>query len=853
MPDAERAAFLEAARALRGLQRLVLDGQPAQPGDSPSPAPAAAPSASTEATPFVGRGHELAQLRAGLAQLAEGRGGTVLVEGEPGIGKTRLLRELLREAQSRGLPLLATKCYEIERAMPYQPVIDLVSRALELANAADIARLGAVSLAELKALAPEIGERFPELPALSGDFPEARQARLSRAVGQLLDAALGAGASLLVVDDLQWADAASVQVLHHLARQGAQRARLVVLAYRDEDVDQDERLARLIDSLCREAAARRLPLPRLQAADTAQLVTAMADAGLAERLHLETEGNPFFLVSMLQSLSEGTATAGAPAPPRPGQLPEALRAAVRVRLAHVPKAYRPVLETAAVLGRHFDFDTLLQVGSDSEAQLLDAVEALVRRRLLREHAEGGVYDFSHDKLREVVYGDIGGARRRLLHQTVAEALERHGDADAHEHIARLAEHFERAMLWPKALHYLQRAGERSRALFAMRDALHWLDRAVAIAELHPRSLDEPQRLALYAQRGAARAQAGQTQGAVADLRRVVDAARAAGERERTRDALVQLGMAYRRADAYEQATACLGEALDEARALNDERQAADTLYHLGTVAWSTGLNDQATAHHQQAVQICERRGFVDLVAVQAYHGRGEAHFANAEPAAAIACYTRSLALARSIGDRSYESENLMMIGHACVGTKGSGDYPRALAHFEAALDIARAADLQWHLGPTLLGLDHVRACTGRYGEAWLGMQRTLQQLQELGQLRYQFIALDAIAHLLLDLGLQSQALPLLQQGQALARDSGILFWRATLDAHVAVARARLGEHGDTALLQLTLEHTRAHAERYMQVRCLDALAEMALLEGDAARCLASGRRAAAHRRRQRPA
>ena len=101
------------------------------------------------------------------------------------------------------------------------------------------------------------------------------------------------------------------------------------------------------------------------------------------------------------------------------------------------------------------------------------------------------------------------------------------------------------------------------------------------AESHPESLDERQRLALYERRGAARAQAGQTQGAVADIRRVVDAARAGGDRERTRDALVQLGMAYRRADAYEEATACLTEALAESRAMNDERHAADTLYHLG--------------------------------------------------------------------------------------------------------------------------------------------------------------------------------------------------------------------------------------------------------------------------------
>ena len=337
VPEGERAAFLEASRALRSLERLAVDGLPAPHGAATAPPAAAVPP--VEATPFVGRGRELAQLLAGLAQLAEGQGGTVLVEGEPGIGKSRLLRELLHEARSRGLPLLATKCYEIERAMPYQPVVDLVSRALQLAGAADIAQLGAVSLAELKALVPEIGERFAELPALSGDFPEARQARLSRAVGQLLDAALGAGPSLLVVDDLQWADEASAQVLHHLARQGAERARLVVFAYRDEDVDQNERLARLVDSLGRETAARRLPLQRLDAAATAQLVAAMADAALAERLHLETEGNPFFLVSMLQSLNEGAPAAGMP--PRPGALPEALRAAVRVRLAQVPKVYRP--------------------------------------------------------------------------------------------------------------------------------------------------------------------------------------------------------------------------------------------------------------------------------------------------------------------------------------------------------------------------------------------------------------------------------------------------------------------------------------------------------------------------------
>jgi tetratricopeptide (TPR) repeat protein len=305
---------------------------------------------------------------------------------------------------------------------------------------------------------------------------------------------------------------------------------------------------------------------------------------------------------------------------------------------------------------------------------------------------------------------------------------------------------------------------------------------------------------------------------------------------KARDAIIQLGMTYRRADDYERAAECLNEALAESRAMRDEHRAADTLYHLGTVMWSEGRNREAIPFHQEAVEICERSGLADLVAVQAYHGRGEAHFANAEPKAAIACYTRSLELARGIGDRSYESENLMMIGHACTGAKGLGDYPRALAHFEAALGIARAADLQWHLGPTLLGAQHVRACTGHYGEAWTGMIETLHWLESVHHVRYQLIAYDFLGHLLLDLDLNEQAAETMARGLALGRATGINFWRAGLDAALAIARTRLGQRGIAADVEAALDRSRHNAERYMTTRCLEALAEIALTAGDAGRC-----------------
>ena len=197
-----------------------------------------------------------------IARLTTGQGHCVLIEGEPGIGKSRLMREVAAYAEERGIATLATNCYEIERAIPYQPIIELVSRTLDRASPASLRGLAPVSLAELAALVPDVGERFADLPQLSNDFPEARQARLSRAIGQLLEAARDGRPLVLMVDDIQWADDASAQVLHYLARLARERPLLVLYAYRDEELDSDERLARLIGGLRRGADAHRGKLER---------------------------------------------------------------------------------------------------------------------------------------------------------------------------------------------------------------------------------------------------------------------------------------------------------------------------------------------------------------------------------------------------------------------------------------------------------------------------------------------------------------------------------------------------------------------------------------------------------------
>ena len=290
-------------------------------------------------------------------------------------------------------------------------------------------------------------------------------------------------------------------------------------------------------------------------------------------------------------------------------------------------------------------------------------------------------------------------------------------------------------------------------------------------------------------------------------------------------------MAYRLADAYEQALAFLYEALTASRGMRDDRHAADTLYHLGTVAWSNGRNDLSITHHQQAGDICEELRLMELVAVQAFHGRGEAYFANAQPAAAIRSFSRSLELARGIADMSDESENLMMIGWACIGQMGLGDYARALSHFDAALDIARSADLQWHPGPKLIGRAHAQMALGRFGDAWAALNDALPRLETLRLARYQMTAHDALGCLLLDLNLDQRASEHFERGLALGHDAGIMYWRPRLQANVLIAQLRIGGPVDPAALQATLRQTQEHSEAWQTLRCLEALAESALAAG----------------------
>lgn len=830
IPALQRAAFVQAARHVQAVAVPALDHPAVEPTRSQAGS-ARPPVAMT--TPLVGRAEHCAALADGLGHARAGAGQVVLLQGEAGIGKSRLIQEAGGDARRLGLAVLGANCYEIERSIAYQPVVELAAQACAALTPAQLRGMAPVLLAELAALVPALAARVPALPALSADFPEARQARLFQALAQLFEVTAAARGLLLSVDNIQWADDASLRFLHYLARRVAALPLLLLCAFRDEDLEATPELGALIASLRGDAHTRVLVLPRLSLADVGALLSAAATPlgaapDLAARLLQESEGNPFFLWSQLHAIGEATALAAGERLP----LTQEVCDSVRARLARVPGQDRALLEIAAVLGRRFHFERLLTLCGMAPPAFLGTLEALVSRRLLWQEREGGYCDFSHDKVREVVYQDTGPTRRLLLHRQVAQLLEQEGGGDAHERHGLLAEHCERGEDWTRAVHYLGLAADHSLRLFAIRESLQWLDRALALLDAHPDAATAAQRVELCERRGAARAQAGDMDGAVADFQSVIGAARAMGDPARARDVLIRLGMAYRRSDGYERAVACLDEALAAARAGGDERQVADSLYHLGTVAWSNGRNDLAIAYHQEAVEICQRLQLADLVAVQAFHGRGEAYFAQLQPAAAIDCFSRSLELARAIGDRSYESENLMMIGWACTGMLGLGEHERALSHLDAALDIARAADLQWHIGPTRIGRAHALAALGRAHESLAELEATLPELEGLRLVRYQVMAHDAAGGVLLDQDKPAEAAVHFERALLLAGSAGIRYWLAREQAGLALAQVRRGGAADRGALLSALRQVRDHQETWLVPRCLEALAEAALAAGD---------------------
>lgn len=463
-----------------------------EPG-APRPAAPSLPVLPSLDLPLAGREALLRRIRTAVAHPATG---LILLIAEPGMGKSRLLREII--ARHDG-PALVGSSYPGGEALPYHPLIQALRPTLTEATA--WTAVPPLWAAELCPLLPELAAALPH-PAPAPLPPEPAQApsRLYQALAQVMAAFARQSAAplLLCLDDLHWADPATLGCLSYLAANVWPERLVILAAARSSDAP---RLATLRHAFARAGRLREVALAGLTAVDVQTLLTALSPAPpepLARQISAATGGNPFFILEIIRDLQ---ASGQLSQPPADLPLPASVRAAILARLENVTPLARQLLEAAAVLSPHLDDELLRQTAARSEAEMADGLDELLAQGLLGiVNGQSSLVNrqssiaFPHGLLQTAVYRELTPWRRKLLHRRAGEALAQFRPENA----ASLADHFAAAEVWELAVIHYQTAAAQARDLYAYEVALAQLDRAFALLPHLP--APETTRRALLRQR-----------------------------------------------------------------------------------------------------------------------------------------------------------------------------------------------------------------------------------------------------------------------------------------------------------------------------------------------------------------
>jgi DNA-binding SARP family transcriptional activator len=456
---------------------------------------------------MIGRAEEIKQLQRAYTSIRGGKQRVLFVSGEAGIGKTRLAREFSTWVEGQGATVLWGNCYEMSGALPYQPIIDMLSGHIRNSSPEQLRSVlgnGAVDLAKI---IPELRIKSPGLPSLEPLGPEVERRNLYNAIAGFFNAIASEGALLLVLDDLQWADTATMQLLNYLLLQSANQEWSILpfflLLYRADEVHETHLLRSLLSSQMRIGHAEEIRLKRLKKDEVQQLLIQMAGHAVsttfAEEIYKHTEGNPFFIGESIRALiEEGKLTKVRERWQRTVALeelglPQSVRLLIERRLAHLSPECRVTLAYAAALGRQFNSTLLCQARNLSDDTIAEHIDDAIRTQILmvldanphevgNEHEDSQDADliFTHDKIREVLALWLNPLRRRTAHRQIAQAIETRYRSRLETFYSKLAYHYQMAEETAKAVGYLLNAADKATSVYAFVEAASFMEKAVEL-------------------------------------------------------------------------------------------------------------------------------------------------------------------------------------------------------------------------------------------------------------------------------------------------------------------------------------------------------------------------------------
>lgn len=428
---------------------------------------------------MIGRQQEFEQAKALWQQCLESNAQLLLISGEPGIGKTRFVRELIVLAELASGIALQGECYA-EGGPPYAPIIQMIRQLVANPRLAWMPLPESI-LPDLVALAPDLQQRYPHVtPALAID-PQTGQQRFFDIIFSLVSIVSGRVPLILVLDDAHWSDSDSLFLMRYLARRSRTgRYKLLILfTYREVELDEARTLHELLADFHRERLSNRLKLLRLDREQTSAMLTVLFDQTVTgdflDGIYRETEGNPFFIEEVCKALIEDGAVY------HEGQrwqrqemsqirIPQSIRLAIQGRIGKLTARTQDVLRLAAIIGREFDFSTLQQALEIGEDELVDAIEEGQRAQLIYEVQSRSreTFAFVHALVSTTLRDSMSGLRRHRLHRRIANVIERLRPDD----LEALAHHYSEAGDEELSRTYHLQAGDRALAAYANQDAEH---------------------------------------------------------------------------------------------------------------------------------------------------------------------------------------------------------------------------------------------------------------------------------------------------------------------------------------------------------------------------------------------
>jgi tetratricopeptide (TPR) repeat protein len=782
---------------------------------------------------LIGR-ESFTQALAGLrAAAAAGTGRVVLISGEAGIGKSRLLSEMRAECLRDGWQVLEGNCFEQDQALPYSAWSDMLRQILAGPSRDAALRLLARSGRELVQLLPELAGMAGIPPPQPGEDPLQQKQRLVQEVSRLLTSLAAQRPLAVLIEDVHWADEATLDLLLHVAHAVPSARMLLVATFRSDEVG--DNLGATLAELDRRRVAAELQLDRLDADEVRQMLAAIlgptsgSQGSFADTVFALTEGNPFFIEEVLRSVQPDAGGDGSPL-----VIPRSVREAVRRRFNRLSEPARRVAEYAAVAGRRFDFAVLGRVCSVDEAHLLDIVKELIGAQLIVE-ASPDVFAFRHALTREAVYTALLRRERKQLHGQIAATIEELNQDHPEQVAADLGYHFFEAEEWAKALYYASLAASEADRAYAPRSAIEHYSRAIKASEY----LGKAAPSLLFSGRGLAFEAVGSFEKARADHEQALLLARTAGDRRAEWKALLDLGMLWAGRD-YSRTGEYFSAAFELSQAIGDDALRGHSMNRLGN--WHLNVEQplEALHYHQQALELFQalgdRRGIASTLDLL-----GMSNLIGGDLIASLSYYQRAIALLRELNDKvslTSALSTIVLCGHTVYFIQTMAPAPFT---FEEAMEASRQAGaiadeielrpaqsyVFWNRG-MLLGPQ------GRYSEAIANAGQGLKIAEDIGHTQWMAGALHALGSIYLEMFDFDAAVSHLTRSRDLARSAGTRYWEKNSTGVLASALVAGGDvAGAREVLSSVLSPdlpARTIGERLLW----SAAVEVALAEGEAA-------------------